>query len=206
MESVEKIKKENKKGFLYLVSGLLILIIVVIVSCSKMGHYEKGKEYLRNKQYSEALSEFQKVDANDENFRLAQSKINYINGVTAYNDSLTKEAEIYLAKVATDDEYYHDAQLMLDNIKQRNLASEVPQQKKDTVVIREKITREPTKKEPETSDQAISKKYAGQLQSLINKFESLYQSARTASVESKKDYVKNNIMDIVRANPLYYSH
>jgi hypothetical protein len=82
---------------------------------------------------------------------------------------------------------------MLDNIKNRGLASETQLQKKDTVIIREQRSKEPQKKEPpaETSDQVISKKYAQQQISLINKFESLYQSARTASVESKRDYIKN---------------
>jgi len=188
----QNLRKRNSNAIIYVLSALLIIGFVVIVLLSKKSHYEEGNEYLRQKQYTEALSEFQKVDADDKDFRLAQSKINYINGLRAYNDSLFQEAAVYLTKVDSDDEYRHDAQLMLDKIREtENRASNDEMKKKDTVIVKHEIAEKTQKTQIPPTDFEINKRYINQADASINKFESQYQSARTAPVASKKDYVAN---------------
>ncbi len=113
-----------------------VLLFLMISGCAGNKSYESGLELLKEKKYTEAISEFQKVPAGDKDFRLAQSKISYIQGLLSFNDSLFRAAEVRLEKVEADDEYFHDAQLMLDKITQRNKLTEAP--RTDTVIIREK--------------------------------------------------------------------
>jgi hypothetical protein len=187
---------------------LLLLLIFTAAGCSTTGHYEKGKELLAKKQFPEAISEFQKVETGDKDFRLAQSKIAFIQGLQAFNDSLFNAAEVQLARVASDDEYYHESQLMLDKISQRKMNAYIP--KTDTLVIREEIgskgeekPKEKIKVEVET-DAELTKKFIRQETELIEKFESLYQSAYTASVESKSNYLSNMKSVASRLNSLDY--
>jgi hypothetical protein len=171
----------------------MITAAIFIAGCS-VNHYEKGNDYLKNKQYADALAEFQKVDPDEGHFRMAQSKINYIQGMLAFNDSLFEVAEMHLQKVEKDDEYYHDSRLMLEKINQNRLAATIPSQK-DTVIVKQEITTIPGKttegkeKEVVPSDAEINRKYVSSVEKLINRFESQYQSARTADVSTKKDYV-----------------
>ena len=56
------------------------------------------------------------VKPSDKNFQLAQSKINYIYGIRAYNDNQMAQANVYLSKVIPGDEYYGESQLLLEKI------------------------------------------------------------------------------------------
>jgi len=173
-----------------------VLLFLMISGCAGNKSYESGLELLKEKKYTEAISEFQKVPPGDKDFRLAQSKISYIQGLLSFNDSLFRSAEVRLEKVEADDEYFHDAQLMLDKITQRNKLTETP--RTDTVIIREEITG--TKgREKETEKETIKAKtdaeitvaYVKQTKSLIEQFENLYQSGYKAPVDSKPNYVTN---------------
>ncbi len=112
----------------------------------------------------------------------------------AFNDSLKQVAEVHLLKVDSDDEYYHNSQLMLDKLRQSKVTTIAPQ--KDTVIIKHETTINKGREKPEEkvtaqTDAELTKKYVAQSENLINKFESLYQSGYTATVESKKNYVSN---------------
>lgn len=187
-----------------------VLSALLLIACSKNDHYSNGKEYLTNKRYSEALTEFQQVPPGEKDYRLAQSKIAYIQGLQSFNDSLFSSAEVLLEKVSGDDEYFHDSQLMLDKIIQRKNISLLP--KTDTLIIKnessvekgkEKI-QDKVKVEIET-DEAVTKKFISQEKDLIEKFESLYQSAYSAKVDSKKNYLSNMQSVISRLNALSYN-
>lgn len=191
----------------------LIILVLIIIStaagCSTMGHYEKGKELLAKKQYPEAIAEFQKIDAGEKDYRFAQSKIAYIQGLQSFNDSLFNSAEVLLARVVSDDEYYHESQLMLDKITQRRLNSFAP--KTDTVIIREEETGSKGKEIPKENikvdvktDAELTKNFINQESELIEKFESLYQSAYTAGVDSKSNYLSNMKSVASRLNALDY--
>src|SRR5260221_5627822 len=126
-----------------IISALLLLSVITLLftGCSYFGmsNYEKGTIFLKDKKFSEALHEFQKVDPDNTNFTNAQSKINYINGLLAFNDGRKSEASVFLSKVLTNDEYYHDSQLMLEKINEANIENDLQSQidelknKKDTV-------------------------------------------------------------------------
>lgn len=187
-----------------------VAAIVLLSGCQKTGHYEAGMEHLSNKQYSEAIAEFQKIDLGEKQYTLAQSKISYIQGMLAFRDSLFDVAEIQLLKVKSDDEFYHESQLMLEKIKLRNTAVYIPNT--DTLVIRDETTgskgtereKDKVKVEVET-DEAITKKFINEEIQLIEKFESLYQSGYKASVESKKNYLSNMQSVAGRLNALSYN-
>lgn len=197
---------EIKKNIL-VISGiflLLFLITVVFSGCSLFGKsdYEKGTSFLKDKKFTEALYEFQKVDPDNKNFSNAQSKINYINGLLSFNDGKKPEAIVFLSKVKSDDEYYHDAQLMLQKINEASIGNDLQSQidelknNKDTVIIRKEVSGIPKKnKEPidpvVKADQEISRKYVSDAGSIISRFEGFYQSARTAPLTTKSDYGKN---------------
>jgi hypothetical protein len=191
--------KKNKNVIIYILSAVVIAAVVLFLLLTGKGsRYDKGNEFLRDKKYNEAISEFQKVGTGDKNFPLAQSKINYINGLNAYNDGLFPQALVFLSKVNTDDEYYHDSQLMIQKINepttQNNLQSQIDslKRKKDTVIVKREIeTKEKGKKTETLTDQEISKRYVQKLDGIISKFEAEYQSAAGASVASKRDYVSN---------------
>ncbi len=190
-------------------AAVFITFLVLFAGCSSTGHYEKGMELLKDRQYPEAISEFQKIDAGEKDFRLAQSKIAYIQGLQAFNDSLFSAAEVQLVRVTNDDEFYHESQLMLDKITKRKNDLYIP--KTDTLVIREEEqgskgkekTDDKVKVEVET-DADLTKKFIKQETELIEKFESLYQSAYTASVESKSNYLSNMKSVASRLNALDY--
>lgn len=118
----QKVDLSNRnRNVIMFTSASLIIVIVAIVFFLTSGdsQYEKGDVLLKQKQYSEALAEFQKVTSSDKEFRMAQSKINYINGLRAFNEGLKQEAKVHLVKVTLEDEYYHEAQLMLEKINTR---------------------------------------------------------------------------------------
>jgi hypothetical protein len=187
-----------------------VIVILFVSGCQKTGHYEAGMEHLSNKEYAEAIAEFQKIDPGEKQYPLAQSKISYIQGMLAFRDSLFEVAEIQLLKVKSDDEFYHESQLMLEKIKLRNTAVYVPNT--DTLVIRDETTgskgtereKDKVKVEVET-DEAITKKFISEEIQLIEKFESLYQSGYKASVESKKNYLSNMQSIAARLNALSYN-
>lgn len=191
----------KKKSFrIFVPAGAVIILIAILLSgCNSESRYEKGNNFLKQKQYTEALSEFQKIGSEDKNYSSAQSKINYINGLQAYNTGLMKEAAVYLAKVATDDEYYHDSQLMMENINKslkttalESLSEEV-NKKNDPPANKPENTKQPKIKEPKTklTDDEINKAYVSSIESKISKFNSVCQNAMTASVESKKSLVNS---------------
>lgn len=196
--------KTIKKRIIY-----LLVFVLCIAGCAKTGHYEKGMELLKGKQYPEAISEFQKIDAGEKDFRLAQSKIAYIQGLQAFGDSLFSAAEVQLVRVSGDDEYYHESQLMLDKINQRKLSNTIP--KTDTLIVREEVigtkdeekSKDKIKVETET-DLDKTKKFTARQLDLIEKFESLYRSAYTAGVESKSNYLSNMRSIASRLNALDY--
>lgn len=188
---------------------LLMLLIIISAGCSTAGHYEKGKEHLSQKQYTDAIAEFQKVESGDKDFRLAQSKIAFIQGLQSFNDSLFNSAEVQLARVAGDDEYYHEAQLMLDKIIQRKNNVYIP--KTDTLVIRDEETGSKGYEKPKENinaevktDAELTKEFINKEKELIEKFESLYQSAYSAAIGSKSNYLNSMKSVASRLNALDY--
>jgi hypothetical protein len=191
-------ERANYGFWAFIIVLVVILAAVLIFVITKDSHYEKANEYLRNKQYTEALIELQKIDPGEKDYNKAQSKINYINGLTSYNMKLYAAALTYLSKVTPDDEYFHDAQLMLGNI---NKSAEDDKLKakldslsrfKDTVIVRQETT-EPkggnNNVSEALSDTELNKRYFAKLKNLINNFETNYQSAAVAEVVSKKSYI-----------------
>ena len=199
-------RKANKKNIMIVIGVLLLLAIItgVIIRYIYLGEsdYEKGANFCKDKKFTEALYEFQKVDPDNKDFSNAQSKINYINGLLSFNDGKQMEAIVFLSKVRTDDEYYHDAQLMLEKINEASVVNDLQSQidalrnKKDTVIIKKEVTEtkrkivEPPDPNLQT-DLKFSRKFVSDVGSCISRFESLYQSARTAPLSTKSDYGKS---------------
>lgn len=200
-EEVTTYRERNKLILPLVVTGVVLFLIIMYFALSGDSHYDRGLQYLKQDQYTEALVEFQKVDTDEKDFRMAQSKINYINGLLAYKDGVHPQAKVYLTKVEPSDEYYRESRLMIDKIdlasRQGNLESlnEKLKQDKDTVIIKEKVIETSPDKvgEAETpkEDLATSRKYVSSLQNLSSKFEALYQSAKNSSIESKKVFIND---------------
>jgi hypothetical protein len=209
MNSISKLNINKRISARIYCAAVFITFLVLFTGCSSTGHYEKAMDHLKNKHYPEAIAEFQKINASEKDYRLAQSKIAYVQGLQAFNDSLFSAAEIQLARVTGDDEFYHEAQLMIDKINQRRLSSFTPNT--DTLIIREEEIgskgeekkQDKVKVEVET-DADLTKKFIKQETELIEKFESLYQSSYTASVESKSNYLSNMKSVASRLNALDY--
>jgi len=192
------LSEKNKSLRIYAPSKVIIILIAILFfGCSTDSQYEKGNKFLKQKQYTESLSEFKKIGSEDKNYSSAQSKINYINGLQAYNSGLMKEASVYLAKVTTDDEYYHDSQLMIDNINKsdKTTAIESPREeiKNDDSANKPENNKQPKIKEPKPklTDEEINKAYVSTIESKIGKFNSVCQKAMTAPVETKIRLVKS---------------
>jgi hypothetical protein len=199
-------RKANKKNII-VVAGIFVLLAivsVVILWCLflRESDYEKGINFYKDKKFTEALYEFQKVDPDNKNFSNAQSKINYINGLQSFNDGKMTEAIVFLSKVRTDDEYFQDAQRMLEKINEASTGNDLRSQigvlsdKKDTIIIKKEYTGTPKKniEPPDPQIQAdleLSKKFVSNMENSISRFESLYQKARTAPVSSKSDLGKS---------------
>ncbi len=197
---------------------LLSVITLLFTGCSYFGmsNYEKGTIFLKDKKFSEALHEFQKVDPDNTNFTNAQSKINYINGLLAFNDDRKSEASVFLSKVLTNDEYYHDSQLMLEKINEANIENDLQSQidelknKKDTVIIKKEVNGTPRgEKNPvdpvKKEDLEISRKYVSDAGGMITRFESSYQSAKDAPLSSKSDFSRSLEVTYKEFNYLKYT-
>lgn len=193
-------KANNKLLFTILGSLVLLTLVVLFFVISSTSHYEKGVQYLQQKQYNQSLVEFQKVEPDDKDFKMAQSKINYISGLRAFNDNLRPQAITFLSKVDPADEYYHESQLMLDKLKfaenkiDLESLSGVVQNLKDTVIIKEKvIEKSPAEGQPNDtySQNNIDRSYVNSVDYLINSFRSMYQSAGNVQGVSKREIYKN---------------
>src|SRR4030095_12027765 len=201
METARYIHRRNNNLLLYVILVAIILFIAIsyFSGCSTENDYEKGTELLKDKHYAAALDEFEEVDSDDPNYRMAQSKIHYIEGLLAFNDSLMQEAQVHLLKVETDDEYYHDSQLMLDKIQEslvyRNtrLAMLATKTGTDTttIVVKEEIVQKQAPENRETLTRQSNRDHALQLERMISRFESIFQSSRAAPVSSKSSFLAN---------------
>jgi hypothetical protein len=212
----ERISKNTVLYTAVAVLGLIVIILIAYLALSRDSHYQTGLKYLQAKDYNSALVEFQHVNPDDKEYSMAQSKINYINGVKAFADSKFDEAKVYFSKVDPSDEFYTDAQMMksriANNVQQdelQNLLNEV-KKTKDTVIVKEKapVTKGNEKgngNPPKKSDDEVSKQYVSQVEKYMNQFETAYQSAAGASVDSKKSYVKNMSSIMSNVNSLSYS-
>lgn len=180
-------------------SIIILTLIILYFSLFNESDYDTGLKYLKQNQYTEAIVEFQKLNTDDNNFRLAQSKINYINGITAYKNGFYKQSILFLAKVESSDEYYLESQILMEKIdpanKHSNLESLSEQLNRvnDTVIIKEKIIELPKEKvteaEKSNSDLNTNRRYISVIQNLSGKFEILYQSAKNSGMESKKIFL-----------------
>lgn len=182
--------EKNNNTLVYVFAGLAAaLLIVLIIVLTGKSNYEKGNEYISESQYTQALAEFKKVDANDKDYLPAQSRINYVSGIIAYNSGLRKETVIFLSKVEPSDEYYISAQAMLQKVNTTIDRAELEMLRKslepsaDTVRVNQQTTVK--------SDASIVKNYIANTENLINRFQSSYQSAKTANAESKKNYLND---------------
>lgn len=196
--------EKNKYILPMIIGGVILLAVILYFALNSQSHYDNGVQYLKQDKYTEALVEFKKVDPDNKDFTMSQSKINYINGLLAYKEGAYPQAKVYLTKVEPGDEYYRESRLMIEKIdmasKQGNLdlLSEKINQNtsgKDTVIIKETVIEKPVEKvgEAETpkEDQQSVRKYKSDLVSLSGKFEAMYQSARNSSIESKKTFVRD---------------
>ncbi|MEO6695364.1 MAG: hypothetical protein ABIY50_10915 [Ignavibacteria bacterium] len=198
-EENDNYREKNKLTIPLVIAGVVLLLLIMYFAMSGDSNYDRGLKYLKQQQYTEALVEFQKVDTDEKEFRMAQSKINYINGLLTYKEGNYPQSKLYLTKVEPSDEYYREARLMIDKMdlasKQGNLEllTEQLKQDKDTVIIKERvIEKQPDKvggAETRTDDTESIRKYRTALESISGKFEALYQTAKSASVPVKKEYV-----------------
>jgi hypothetical protein len=92
----------------------LLFLVFIFQGCKN--DYDQGVQNLNEKKFDKALVEFEKVPSGNDNYRKAQSKINYINGLNAFNKSKFDEAKTYFDKVDSFDEIYPDVKVMLDKI------------------------------------------------------------------------------------------
>ena len=199
-------RKKNKSSIPVIITSFLLLFIVsgavLWYVFAWKSDYEKGTNYLKEKKFTEALFEFQKVSPADNDFNNAQSKINYINGLRSFNEGRNPEAIVYLSKVISNDEYYHDAQLMLEKINdfnaESNLLTQIDslKQNKDTVIVQKQTVVKKGKAEEPVNPQIqadieLSRDFISKLSTSISRFESMYQSARTAPLNTKSDYSKS---------------
>lgn len=213
-------RKKNKSSIpLIIISFLLLFSVTGAVLWYVFlwkSDYEKGTNFLREKKYTEALYEFQRVSPGDKDFNNAQSKIYYINGLRSYNEGRNSEAIVFLSKVNSNDEYYHDAQLMLEKMDDISLGGDLQAQidslkkNKDTVIIQKQtIINNGKAKEPVDpqiqADIELSRDYISRLSSSISRFEGVYQSARTAPLNTKSDYSKSMESLDKESNNLKYS-
>jgi hypothetical protein len=199
-------RKSNRNNVIGLLIGFFLITVtaVIVIGFLYFGEsdYEKGLKYYKDKKFTEAMYEFQKVGPDDKNFSEAQSSINYIKGLQAFNEGNEKEAMILLAKVRSDDQYYRDAVLMIEKYDQASIGNDLQSQidamgnKKDTVFVQKEYTgttrKEADPVDPELlRDKELSRKYISEVSNSISKFENLYQSARTAPLTNKSDYSKS---------------
>ena len=119
IRSEPKNKTPWNNNVIYTVIGSLftiMLVAVIIILINRSTDYEHGVLYMHSNDLNAAMVEFQKIPPDDRMYEMAQSKMNYINGLNAYNKNDTEQANSYLSKVDESDEYYPDAKLMLDRI------------------------------------------------------------------------------------------
>jgi len=201
-------RKSNKNSLIVIVGIFVLLAIISAVIFwyfyLRESDYEKGTNFYKDKKFTEALYEFQKINPDNEDFSNAQSNINYIYGLRSYDDSKMTEAIVFLSKVKANDEYYQNARLMLEKINEASTGNELDSQlgvlsetnEKDTIIIKKEITgtQKKTIEPPDPKIQAdleLSKKFVSDAGNSISRFESLYQSARTAPLKSKSDFGKS---------------
>ena len=158
---------------------------------------------LNNKNYSEALFEFQKVGPDKEEFVMAQSKINYINGITALNEGRKSEALMLLAKVEKSDQYYRETKVLIEKINNEktrvdleSLSQKINLQVDKLETVKNSIdsaavqVNEAESKTNLTDNNINSYK---PLQNLISQFEYQYKAAETPGSITKKENLR--IMD-----------
>ncbi|MGA2667433.1 MAG: hypothetical protein ABSF32_00795 [Ignavibacteria bacterium] len=112
-------KHKWNNTIIYIVIGsvfTIILAAVIIIILTRSTDYEHGVLSLHANDLNAALTEFQKIAPDDRMYEMAQSKINYINGLNEYNKGNYEVSKNYLSKVDESDEYYPDTRLMLDRI------------------------------------------------------------------------------------------
>jgi hypothetical protein len=205
----EKEKLENKNNVLKYVlatMGVVLLLAILLFTLSGGSNYESGMKYLNQKQYSEAIFEFSKVEPDEKEFKMAQSKINYINGLKSHEQGMKSESLEFLAMVDPLDEYYRESQLMIDKTKmeykQVNLEAlnEQISRVKDKVIIQEQSL---IHKSAEVSNSAEglsgqddlsstnsnTEQILTQLLGQVTQFENQYQSALDASTDVRKSYL-----------------
>lgn len=200
-----KANKNNLKAVIGIFALLVIFSAVIFwYFYLRESDYEKGTNFYKDKKFTEALYEFQKIDPDNKDFSNAQSNINYIYGLRSYDDGNMNESIVFLSKVKTNDEYYQDARLILEIIKAASTGNEFDSQlgvlseinEKDTIIIKKEYTGTP-KKTVEPSDPKIqadlelSKKYVSSAENFISRFESTYQTAKSAPLSTKSDYGKS---------------
>jgi hypothetical protein len=200
---LEKDNLEDKNKLLKIILGIIsvsAVIVLLIFLFNRDSDYEKGIKLLNNKNYSEALFEFQKVSSEDQEFRMAQSKINYINGIKALDIGNRSEALMLLVKVEKSDQYYRETQILIEKInsenKRVNLESLSQQINSipDTVVIIEKVKESEAEKVNEAENKSTATKYNNpalvSLQNMISEFEYQYQAAENPGSLTRKENLR----------------
>ena len=185
------------------VVGISTVIVLLFFLINRDSDYEKGMSLLNNKNYSEALFEFQKVGPDKEEFVMAQSKINYINGITALNEGRKSEALMLLAKVEKSDQYYRETKVLIEKINNEktrvdleSLSQKINLQVYKLETVKNSIdsaavqVNEAESKTNLTDNNINSYK---PLQNLISQFEYQYKAAETPGSITKKENLR--IMD-----------
>lgn len=179
------------------ISGVFVLLVFLF---NRDSDYEKGMALLNNKNYSEALVEFQKVGPDDEEFKMAQSKINYINGITAYEKGNRSEALMLFTKVEKSDQYYRETKLLIEKINYdktrvdlESLSQRInlnegmePSEKNITETDAEKVN----EAESNTALTNNNNKSTEPLQKLISQFEYQYKAAEAPGSITKKENLR----------------
>lgn len=78
--------------------------------------YDVGMKLLENNSYSEAAREFTKISNDNEYFKRAQNKLNYIRASELISAGQFEQAEYYVQNIGVEDEYFDKAKILLSRI------------------------------------------------------------------------------------------
>lgn len=190
---IDKRTDNERKKPVLLISIIVVLVLSIIAisyyAFLYQSDYEVGIQYLGQRQYKEALYKFQEIPPTSKDYNNAQSKINYINGLTLFDEKKYVESKEFLEKVSMADEYYNETRLMLSRIEEVLQAEELTRQLEHDDEGSLKDAEKDL--EQKIREQDAARSYARTLVRLQDKFAAEFKLAELENAEGMKKNLRN---------------